>query len=96
MAAFKSAAELDRKNAKAAFTVGRLMWDKSHDSKDVLHFAQRAVENDPKNPDFHTLVAKIMDHTGSKALAKKHWEEASRLNPKHHEAKKHVKGRWPF
>lgn len=96
LAAFKTAVNIDAHNAKASYMVAKLMWDKSHDSRDVLHFAQRAVENDPKNPDFHALVAKIMDHTGSKALAKKHWEEALRLNPKHHEAKKHVKGRWPF
>ncbi len=96
LAAFKTAVSIDHHSAKAAYMVAKLMWDKSHDSKDVLSFAQRAVENDPKNPDYHAMVAKIMDHTGSKALAKKHWEEALRLDPKHHEAKKHVKGRWPF
>jgi curved DNA-binding protein CbpA len=96
LAAFKTAYAIDHRNGRAAFMVAKLMWDKSHDSKEVLQFAQRAVESDPKNPEFHAMVAKVMDHTGSKALAKKHWEEALRLDPKHGEAKKHVKGRWPF
>ncbi|MBL8951633.1 MAG: tetratricopeptide repeat protein [Myxococcaceae bacterium] len=96
LAAFKTAVNIDNHNARAAYMVAKLMWDKSHDSKEALSFAQRAVESDAKNPDYHAMVAKIMDHTGSKALAKKHWEEALKLDPKHSEAKKHVKGRWPF
>jgi curved DNA-binding protein CbpA len=96
LAAFKTASSIAPHHARAAFMVAKLMWDKAHDSKEVLHFAQRAVENDPKNPDHHVLVARIMDHTGMKALAKKHYEEALKLNPKHAEAKKHVKGRWSF
>ncbi|MBK7858639.1 MAG: DnaJ domain-containing protein [Archangiaceae bacterium] len=96
LSAFKTASSIDSHNARAAYMVAKLMWDKSHDSKDVLNYAQRAVENDAKNPDYHVLVARIMDHSGMKALAKKHYEEALKLDPKHHEAKKHVKGRWSF
>lgn len=96
LAAFKTAANIDQHHAKAAYMVAKLMWDKSHDSKESLAFAQRAVENDAKNPDYHLLVAKIMDHSGMKAMAKKHYDEALKLNPRHGEAKKQVKGRWPF
>jgi hypothetical protein len=31
-----------------------------------------------------------------KALARKHYEEASRLDPGHPEVKKHVRRLWPF
>ena len=31
-----------------------------------------------------------------KALAKKHFDEAVRLDPEHPDVKKHVKKRWPF
>ena len=96
LAAFKTASNIDPRNAKAAYMAAKLMWDKSHEAKDVLPFAQRAVENAPKNPDYHVLVARIMDHAGMKALAKKHFEEALKLDPRNAEAKKHVKGRWPF
>ncbi len=96
LAAFKAAAAIDNHNAKAAYMVAKLMWDKSHDPKEVLTFAQKAVENAPKNPDYHVLIARIQDQAGMRALAKKHFEEALKLNPNHAEAKKHVKGRWPF
>jgi tetratricopeptide (TPR) repeat protein len=96
LAAFKTASNIDNRNAKAAYMAAKLMWDKSQDTKDVLPFAQRAVENAPKNPDYHLLVARIMEHAGMKALAKKHFEEVLKLDPNNAEAKKHVKGRWPF
>lgn len=96
LAAFKTASNIDTRNAKAAYMTAKLMWDKSHDSKDVLPFAQRAVDNAPKNPDYQLLVARIMEQAGMKALAKKHFEEVLKLDPHNAEAKKHVKGRWPF
>lgn len=96
LAAFKTAVNIDSRNAKAAFMVAKMMWDRSAEPKDVQPYAQKAADAEPKNPDYHVLLGRVLDAMGSKALAKKHFEEALKLDPKNAEAKKHVKGRWPF
>ncbi len=96
LAAFKSAVNIDAKSPKAAFMTAKLMWEKSGDPKEAQPYAQKAVDADPKNPEAHVMLARLMDSAGMKAMAKKHFEEALKLDPNNAEAKKHVKGRWPF
>jgi curved DNA-binding protein CbpA len=95
LSAFRSASNIDSHSSKAAYMVAKLLWDKG-DTKDATGYAQKAVDADPKNPDAHVMLARILDASGMKAMAKRHFDEALKINPKHSEAKKHVKGRWPF
>ena len=62
-----------RQNAKAAFMAAKLIWDKSEEPKEASSYAQKAVEADPKNPEVHVLLARIMEHAGMKAIAIPHW-----------------------
>jgi curved DNA-binding protein CbpA len=95
LSAFRSATNIDSKNSKAAYMCAKLIWDRG-ETKEAMAYAQKSVDADGNNPDAHVLLARIMEANNMKAMSKKHFEEALRLNPKHAEAKKHVKGRWPF
>lgn len=92
--AFKLAANSG--HAMAAFKVAGLLERRGGDLREVTSFAQKAVELDPKSPEFRVLLGRLLDGAGMKALAKKHFEEALRLDPDHPDVKKHVKKRWPF
>lgn len=96
VSAAKMAAAIDAHSAPAAFHAARLLIAAGADSKEANSLAQRAVEIDGENVEYRVQLAKLLDEGGMKALAKKHWEEAARLNPSHDEVKKQVKKRWPF
>ncbi len=94
---YRIAAGIDAKNAKAAYRAAALMMRVSSDVKDTKPLAQRAVDLEPRNADYHVLLGEILLHADMKSLAKKHFEEALKVAPDHAEAKKSLKKlRWPF
>ena len=94
--AFKGAVNASAANHLAAFKAATLIEKMGGDSKDVNSFAQKAVEAAPTNVEYRVLLGRVLDAAGMKVLAKKHFEEALRLDPEHPDVKKHVKKRWPF
>lgn len=96
LAAFKAAANASASNHHAAMKAARLLEQTRGDIKEISHFAQRAVEADPKNVEYRVFLARTLELAGMKALAKKHFDEAERLNPNHPDVKKYGKKRWPF
>jgi curved DNA-binding protein CbpA len=95
MQALRTAVNANPLNHKAAAKAASL-FEKSGDSREATGFAQKAVEAAPTNVEYRVLLARLLEASGMKALAKKHFEEASRLNPDHPEVKKHGKKLWPF
>lgn len=96
LTSYRSASNLDNKNAEAAFAVARLMFRFNLDPKEVTTYAQRAVEGNPRHVEAHLLLGKLYDAADMKQMSKRHYEQALRLAPDNAEAKKAVKGRWPF
>ncbi|MHB8872966.1 MAG: J domain-containing protein [Myxococcaceae bacterium] len=96
LSAYKSAANIDAHNAEAAIRAARAMSRAGDDPKESKVFAQRAVDLEPKNAGYRVLLGQLLLEAGMKALAKRQFEEALRLEPNHPEAKKHVKKWWPF
>jgi len=92
--AFKLAANAG--HPQAAYQVAVLLDRRGADAREVTSYAQKAVEIDPKSVEARVLLGRLLDDAGMKALAKKHFEEAVRLDPDHPEVKKYVKKRWPF
>jgi curved DNA-binding protein CbpA len=80
----------------AAAKVANLLERRRGDLREITGYAQRAVELEPTNVEYRILLSRLLDQAGMRALAKKHFEEALRLDPEHPEVKKHVKKRWPF
>lgn len=76
---------------KASIILGR-----RGELKEAASFAQKAVEAAPRNVELRMNCARLLQDAGMKALARKHIEEATRLDPDHPEVKKHGKKRWPF
>lgn len=93
---YRSASNTDHNNAAAAYAVARLMYRYNLDPKETTSYAQRAVEGDPRHVEAHLLLGKLYDMADMKQMAKRHYEQAFRLAPDNLEAKKAVKGRWPF
>lgn len=96
LAAFKAAANASAANHQAAFRAAKLLEQTRGDVKEISNFANRAVEGDPKNVEYRVFLARTLEFAGMKALAKKHFDEAVRLNPNHPDVKKYGKKRWPF
>ncbi|MBI3185794.1 MAG: DnaJ domain-containing protein [Myxococcales bacterium] len=94
--AYRTAVGIDSANAKAAFHAARLLFKLKGDLKEAKLLAQRAVDAEPNNVEARVLLGRVMEDAGMKALARRHFEEALRLDPDHAEAKKHLKKRWPF
>lgn len=92
--AYKTAASAG--HGHAAYKVSILLEKNGADSREAISFAQKAVDADPKKVEYRVLAGRLLDEAGMKALAKKHFEEALKLEPEHPEVKKHVKKRWPF
>jgi curved DNA-binding protein CbpA len=93
---YRSASNIDNKNARAAYAVARLMYRYNLDPKEITSYAQRAVEGDPRHVEAHVLLGKLYDMADMKQMAKRHYEQAHRIDPNNADAKKAVKGRWPF
>ncbi len=96
LAAFKSASNVDPKNFTAAFKAASMMERRGVDPKEVSPLAQRAVDVDPKSVEARLLLARVLEAGGMKQLAKRHLEEAAKLDPNHPEVKKSGKRLWPF
>lgn len=94
--AYKAASNFDPKDGESAFKAARLLLRVGGDLKDARVYALRAVEAAPKVANHHALLGEIFLQAGSKALAKNSFEEALKLDPKHEEARRHVKKWWPF
>lgn len=93
--ALRSSVNANPLNALAAAKAANLL-EKQGDLRDAANFAQKAVEAAPKNVEYRLLLGRLLAEQGMKVLAKKHYEEAARLQPDHPEVKKHVKKLWPF
>lgn len=93
--ALRSAVNANPLNALAAAKAANLL-EKQGDLRDAANYAQKAVEAAPKNVDYRMLLGRLLTEQGMKVLARKHYEEAARLQPDHPEVKKHGKKLWPF
>lgn len=82
-------------NFKAAHKASILL-EKRGEAREAATFASKAVEGAPKNVEYRVHLARLLMDAGMKVMAKKHYEEAARLDPDHPEVKKHGKRLWPF
>jgi tetratricopeptide (TPR) repeat protein len=83
-------------HALGAHKASILVENAGGDQREATALAQRAVELDGKNVSYRLALARLLERAGMKALARKHLEEASRLDPGNLDVKKQVKRRWPF
>lgn len=96
-AAYRLASSLDDQSAEAAFRAARLGYQLGQDVGEVKTLAQRAVDQQPGRVEHHVLLGKVLMDAGSKKLAKRAFEEATKLDPDHAEAKAALKKlRWTF
>jgi curved DNA-binding protein CbpA len=96
-AAYRSAIGLAPNLHKAAFRGAALMLQLGEDSREAKALAQKAVDAEPKNASYRSLLARILLEAGFKKLAKKEYEEALKHDPDHAEAKAQLrKLRWTF
>ena len=93
--ALKGAVNANPQNFKAAHKTSMLL-EKRGEGREAASFAQKAVEAAPRNVEYRVHLARLLVEQGMKAMAKKHFEEAARLEPDHPEVKKHGKKLWPF
>lgn len=93
--ALKVAVNANPLNFKAAHKTSILL-ERRGEARDAASFAQKAVDAAPKNVEYRVQLARLLMDAGMKVMAKKHFEEAARLEPDHPEVKKHGKKLWPF
>ncbi|MCC6335943.1 MAG: DnaJ domain-containing protein [Myxococcales bacterium] len=96
LTAFRSAVAASAAHHQAAYKAATLLERKGGDVREIISFAQKAVDAAPDNASYRLLLGLHMEAAGMKVLAKKHLEEAARLAPDDPEVKKHVKKRWAF
>lgn len=95
--AYRLASSLDEQNVEAAFRAARLGYQLGQDVVEVKALAQRAVDQQPQRVEHHVLLGKVLMDAGSKKLAKRAFEEATKLDPDNAEAKAALKKlRWTF
>jgi len=93
--ALRAAVGANVANHKAAAKAANLL-EKKGEMREATSFAQKAVEAQPNNVEYRVLLGRLLMEAGMKALARKHLDEAVRLDPNHPEVKKHGKKLWPF
>ncbi|MFT3835467.1 MAG: DnaJ domain-containing protein [Myxococcaceae bacterium] len=93
---FRTALAIDPRHPKANWMAAKILFQTNGDPKETASLAQRAVETNPKELEPRVIWAQALEIGGMKALAKRQWEEILKLSPEHPEAKKRLKGRWPF
>ena len=93
--ALKTAVNANPLNFKAAHKTSMLL-ERRGDAREAASFALKAVEAAPRNVEFRVHLARLLGEAGMKAMAKKHFDEAVRIDPDHPEVKKHGKKLWPF
>src|SRR5207249_3855206 len=86
LVAYRGAANIDAKNATAAYKSGLYLLKLGHDLKDAKAHAQRVVELEPRNADGHCLLGMILLKADLKKSAKKQFEEAVKIDEEHVEA----------
>jgi len=91
--AFKAAVNANASNASAARKAAEILERRGADAREVSSYMQKAVEADPKNVEYRVKLGELYNQAGMRALAKKQFEEAARLDP---EVKKRGKRLWPF
>lgn len=97
ISAFRAAVLASPANGDAAFRAAQLLERRGEAGlREAVSFANKAVEADPKSVPARVLLAQIYERLGMQALAKKHFEEGERIDPKHPALKKRVKKGWPF
>ncbi|MEW5737414.1 MAG: DnaJ domain-containing protein [Myxococcota bacterium] len=94
--AFRAAVTASAAHHQAAYKAATLLERRGADVREIISFAQKAVDAAPDNASYRLLLGLHMETAGMKALARKHLEEAARLAPDDPEVKKHVKKRWSF
>jgi curved DNA-binding protein CbpA len=94
--ALRAAVNADASNAVAAFQCALVLQETGGDPKEVSSFAQKAVEADPRNVEYRIMLGRLLEDSGMKALARKHYDEAVKLAPDNPDVKKYAKRRWPF
>lgn len=92
--ALKAAVAANPKHHQAAFKVAQLLG--ATNAKEASMYAQKAVDADPRNIFYRLQLGRLLLEAGAKALAKKQFEEAARIDPNHPEVKKQGKSMWPF
>jgi tetratricopeptide (TPR) repeat protein len=96
-AVYRLASSLDEQSAEAAFRAARLGYQLGQEATEVKSLAQRAVDQQPERVEHHVLLGKVLMDAGSKKLAKRAFEEATKLDPDNAEAKAALKKlRWTF
>ncbi len=96
VAAYKAASVINTGDAGTAYKAAKLLKRLNQDLAEVRLFAQRAVDAEPNNADYRSFLGVVFLEAGMKALAKRQFEEALRIDPKHAEARKHGKNWWSF
>jgi curved DNA-binding protein CbpA len=96
LSAFRTAVGASAAHHEAAYQAAKLLERRGADPREVVAFAQKAVDAAPENATYRLLLGLQLEAAGMKALAKKHLEEAVRLAPDDPEVKKHGKRRWSF
>jgi curved DNA-binding protein CbpA len=95
--AYRKASTLDPHNADAAFRAARLARALGMDWNEVRTHAQRAVDLAPTSVPQRILLAQVLLENKAGNLAKRHLQEALKLDPKNAEATALLrKSRWPF
>ena len=96
LSAFKTAVGASASHHEAAYQAAKLLERRGADPREVVAYAQKAVDAAPDNAQYRLLLGLQLELAGMKALAKKHLDEAVRLAPEDPEVKKHGKRRWSF
>lgn len=94
--ALRVAVSANPANGKAAYKAASLLARRPTEVREATSFAQKAVDAAPNNVDSRILLAELLLEAGMKAMAKKHYEEANRIDPNHPKVKKQGKKLWPF
>lgn len=94
--ALRAAVSANPLNVKAACLAASLLEKKASGIREATVFAQKAVDAEPTNVDHRLQLGRLLMEAGMKTLAKKHFEEAARINPEHPEVKKQGKKFWLF
>jgi len=94
---YRKAATMDPHNADAAFRAARVGRALGMDWNEVRIHAQRAVDLAPTGVAQRILLAQVLMENKAGNLAKRHLQEALKLDPKNAEASALLrKSRWPF
>jgi curved DNA-binding protein CbpA len=96
LSAFRAAVSASPSHHQAAYKAAKLLERQGGDVREIISFAQKAVDAAPDNASYRLLLGLHLEAAGMKALAKKQFDEAARLAPDDPEVKKHVKKRWAF